>query len=107
MVLCGETTATQPLLFHLPLLFYLRDKQYGNQRNEYFVCVCVRECARVCPAALPATVAINEEYQAAEQDTHQLDVCIPPPREQCCANETGREILKGWEALFFTIHMAR
>lgn len=49
-------------------------------------------CARVCPAALPATVAINEEYQAAEQDTHQLDVCIPPQREQCCANETGREI---------------
>lgn len=42
----------------------------------------------VCPAALLATVTITEQRQAAEQDTHQLDLHAPSSRLGVCANET-------------------
>ncbi len=45
----------------------------------------------MCPAALLATAAITEQYQAAEHDTHQLDLHTPPPRDEARAKETRRE----------------
>lgn len=53
------------------------------------VCVCTRVC--VCPAALLATASITVQHQAAEHDTHQLDLHTPPLREEACANETRRK----------------
>lgn len=45
----------------------------------------------VCPAALLATASITVQHQAAEHDTHQLDLHTPLLREEACANETRRK----------------
>lgn len=56
------------------------------------VCMCALACVCcACPAALLATVAITEQYHAADHDTHQLDLHTPPLREQACAKETKRK----------------
>lgn len=62
--------------------------------SSYCVHVCLSMCA--CPAALLATVAITEQYQAAEHDTHQLDLHTPPLREEACANETQGKRERRW-----------
>lgn len=56
------------------------------------VCVCTRVC--VCPAALLATASITVQHQAAEHDTHQLDLHLhwerrPVPMRQGEREERG------------------
>lgn len=73
----------------------MNSESLGRLSSCLCMCVCLSMCA--CPAALLATAAITEQHQAAEHDTHQLDLHTHPLRDEACANETRgkRESEKG------------
>lgn len=74
----------------------MNSESLGRLSSCPCVCVCVCVCTRVCvcPAALLATASITVQHQAAEHDTHQLDLHLhwerrPVPMRQGEREERG------------------
>lgn len=72
----------------------MNSESLGRLSSCPCVCVCVCTCVCVCPAALLATASITVQHQAAEHDTHQLDLHLhwerrPVPMRQGEREERG------------------